>query len=165
MMSNLSHYGPQVSASCCFRFGVLSRVLRSHSDPSGVPVRLRPKVLIVEDNLLLAINTEDYLTAAGFEVVGIAVSAVEAVALAERHKPDLAVMDIRLPGGADGIDTAVILREKYGIPSVFASAHSAPEMKDRASLAMPAGWLTKPYAMGDLVAVLSSALKPRDPLQ
>lgn len=156
-----SHTSPACAAGRAWR-ATTHAALRAQGEPGGAPA-LRPKVLIVEDNLLLAFNTEDFLAAAGFDVVGVAASAAEALVMAARHQPALAVMDIRLPGGVDGIDTAVALLEKHGVRSVFASAHSAPEMKERAALAKPAGWLTKPFALGDLAAALTAALKQSEP--
>src|SRR6266545_6436179 len=65
-----------------------------------------PRVLVVEDDFLIAMQTEVALTAAGFEVVGPATTAEEAVALAREAQPALAVMDVRLASTRDGIDAA-----------------------------------------------------------
>lgn len=158
-----SRHAP-VFAAGLLRPVLLHALARSSGEPGGAP-GVRPRILVVEDNLVLAINTEDFLTSAGFDVVGVAASGAEAIILAERHKPSLVVMDIRLPGGADGIDTAIVLLEKHGIRSIFASAHSAPDMKARALSARPVGWLTKPYALADLAAAIAAALKPEPPPQ
>lgn len=151
-----------LQATGIVRSTISHALLRSQGEPGGA-LAPRPRILVVEDNLVLAINTEDFLTAAGFDVVGVATSGAEAIRMAERHKPHLAVMDIRLPGGADGIDTAIVLLEKLGVRSIFASAHGAPEMAARATQAKPAGWLTKPYAFGDLAAAIAAALKTEPP--
>jgi DNA-binding NarL/FixJ family response regulator len=64
------------------------------------------RILVVEDDFLIALQTEAALTEAGFSVVGIAATAEEAIALAREQRPFLAVMDIRLAGERDGIDAA-----------------------------------------------------------
>jgi DNA-binding NarL/FixJ family response regulator len=135
---------------------------RASGEPGGSATPTRPKILIVEDNLILALEVEDTLQGAGFEVVGVAATADQAVRLAALHRPALAVMDIRLPGARDGIEAAIELRETYGIRSVFASAHSAPDMRERASAARPAGWMTKPYSMPALVALIRDALEAQN---
>ncbi|MGE4064481.1 MAG: response regulator [Rhodospirillaceae bacterium] len=135
--------------------------MHSQGEPGGAAATQRPKILIVEDNVILAMNIEDQLTEEGFEVVGIATTADQAIILAEKHKPALAVMDIRLAGARDGIDAAIQLKSQFGIRSVIASAHSAPEMRERAHAAEPAGWLTKPYVGRELAAVLRAALQAK----
>lgn len=136
-------------------------VARAASDWSLGPSVQAAKILIVEDNALLAIDIEDTLRAAGYDVVGVAASAEEALKIAEEHRPTIAVMDIRLDGEVDGIDLAVMILDRYGTRSIFASAHSAPEMKARAVAAHPAGWLTKPFAMQDVVHAVAAALAPK----
>ncbi len=84
-----------------------------------------PRVLVVEDDFLIAMQTEIALTAAGFEVVGPAATAEEAVALAGEAQPALAVMDIRLASTRDGIDAARQLYQDFAIRCIFATAHQA----------------------------------------
>jgi two-component system, response regulator PdtaR len=135
--------------------------VRSAAEPGGGAAMDRPKILIVEDNLILALEVEDTLREAGFDVVGVAASADQAISLAAEHRPALAIMDIRLPGRRDGIDAAITLRENYGIRSLFASAHSAPDMRERANAAQPAGWMIKPYSMWQLVELVREALRTK----
>jgi DNA-binding NarL/FixJ family response regulator len=137
-----------------------ARPVRAASDVGRGPALARHKILIVEDNPLLAMNTEDYLTEAGYDVVGIASTGEMAIELVARHRPALAVMDIRLAGTTDGIAAAVAIFDLYGTRSIFASAHDAPEMRERAAIARPAGWITKPYAMAELVRAIAAALSP-----
>ena len=125
------------------------------SGAAGRPAR----ILIVEDDYFVALELENRLLDAGFAVVGIAVTAEEAVAKAASHKPTLAIMDIRLAGARDGIDAAIELSETLGIPSIFATAHGDPHTRKRAELARPVGWLQKPYPSDALVAVVEAALK------
>jgi DNA-binding NarL/FixJ family response regulator len=116
------------------------------------------RVLIVEDDFLIAMQTEIALTSAGFEVVGPATTAEEAVALAGETQPTLAVMDIRLASARDGIDAARQLYEDFAIRCIFATAHDDAHTRGRAEPYAPLGWLPKPYTMASLVAVVAEAL-------
>lgn len=117
-----------------------------------------PRILIVEDEWFIAIESEAVLRDSGFDVVGIAVSADEAVALAAEHEPDLILMDIRLRGARDGVDAALEIRERFDIACLFATAHSEPRVRDSAQAACPAGWLTKPFSDQQLLAAVRAAL-------
>jgi DNA-binding NarL/FixJ family response regulator len=117
-----------------------------------------PRVLVVEDDFLIAMQTEVALTAAGFEVVGPATTAEEAVALAGEAQPMLAVMDIRLASNRDGIDAARQLYEDFAIRCIFATAHDDAHTRGRAEPYAPLGWLPKPYTMASLVTVVGAAL-------
>jgi DNA-binding NarL/FixJ family response regulator len=115
------------------------------------------RVLIIEDDLLVANQIDAALTEAGFEVVGAAASGEEAVELARSRSPALAVVDIRLAGDMNGIDTALALFRSHGIRCVFASAFSDEEARRRAAPAAPLGWLQKPYTMMSLTAMVRAA--------
>jgi CheY-like chemotaxis protein len=110
-----------------------------------------PRVLIVEDNWLIAIEIETILLEAGYEVIGIAMSADQAAELCGSGRPDFVLMDIRLQGTRDGVDAAVDLRQRFGVPSIFVTAHGEPETRARAQAAQPLGWIIKPIAGLDLV--------------
>jgi two-component system, response regulator PdtaR len=116
------------------------------------------RVVVVEDDYLVALQMEGALTEAGFDVVGIASSCEEALALAEARTPTLALMDIRLSGKRDGIETALELFNEHGIRCIFASAHSNAEARQRAAPANPLAWLPKPYTMVSLVEVVRQAI-------
>ena len=128
-------------------------------EPRGMEGRQSPpRVLIVEDDFLIAMQTEIALTAAGFEVVGPATTAEEAVALAGEAQPALAVMDIRLASTRDGIDAARQLYQDFAIRCIFATAHDDAHTRGRAEPYAPLGWLPKPYTMASLVAVVAAAV-------
>lgn len=116
------------------------------------------RVLIVEDDHLVALEIEATLLEAGFEVVGIAATAEEALGLGKSSRPDLAVMDIRLAGKRDGVDAALDLFREEGIRCVFATAHQDAETRRRAEPARPLGWLSKPYRPDVLVKAVRAAL-------
>jgi|SRR5579859_335985 len=115
------------------------------------------RILVIEDDLLIASQIENSLSEAGFDVVGIATTGVEALELAKARSPVLAVADIRLAGGRDGIDTALELFRLHNIRCIFASAHSDKEARRRAEPAAPFGWLQKPYTMTSLTAMVRAA--------
>jgi DNA-binding response OmpR family regulator len=116
------------------------------------------RVLIVEDEWVLAASAEAALEDANYTVVGIAVSADEAVRLAGAERPDLVLMDIRLRGMRNGIDAAREIRERFGIRSLFVTANSDPETQRQGGMADPAGWLQKPVSGEDLVASVVACL-------
>jgi two-component system, response regulator PdtaR len=120
---------------------------------------LRPaRVLIVEDEYLVAIEIEIRLQDAGFCVVGIAESAARAYELARLERPEIALMDVRLLGSKDGVEAAVQLNADFGIRSVFATAHADPETRARAEVARPLGWVQKPYLAEDVIDLLNRVL-------
>lgn len=117
-----------------------------------------PRILIVEDDYFVAIDLEHRLKEAGFAVVGVAACAEEALELAATEKPVLALMDIRIAGARDGIETAIELQKSFGIPSIFATAHGDEATRKRAEEAQPRGWLQKPYSSAALIEAVRSAL-------
>ncbi len=116
------------------------------------------RILIVEDDLLVASQMETALTDTGFEIVGIVATGKEALHLAEAQSPTLVVMDIRLAGDRDGIDIALELFRSHGIRCIFASAYSDQEVRRRAAPAAPLGWLQKPYTMASLTGMVRAAV-------
>jgi len=117
------------------------------------------RILIVEDDLLIASQMEEALTDAGFQIAGTASTGKEALQLAHSQSPTLVVMDIRLAGDRDGIDTALELFRSHGIRCIFASAYSDQEAQRRAAPAAPLGWLQKPYTMASLTAKVRAAVR------
>ena len=113
------------------------------------------RILLVEDDFFVALEMAHRLKAAGFEVTGIAKTAEEAVTMTEANKPDLAIMDVRLAGRRDGIEAAIDLASKFGIRSIFATAHDDDTTRRRAAAARPLGWLQNPYVPALLVAMVN----------
>lgn len=126
---------------------------------SGTQSENSGRILIVEDDLLIASEMEAALTDAGFQIAGTASTGKEALQLAHALSPTLVVMDIRLAGDLDGIDTALELSRSHGIRCIFASAYSDQEAKRRAAPAAPLGWLQKPYTMASLTAKVRAAVR------
>jgi DNA-binding NarL/FixJ family response regulator len=117
----------------------------------------RGRILIVEDEYLVALSSEWALSDAGFEVLAVVAKGEDALALAAEAVPDLVLMDIRLSGQMDGIETALALRAQ-GIRCVFASANSDPEIVNRGQAAEPLGWLRKPFSDTALLKAVDEAL-------
>jgi two-component system, response regulator PdtaR len=84
----------------------------------------RPHALIVEDEVMIALGLQADLEALGFEVIGLAANARQAISLAIEDKPDLVVMDIYLNGARDGIEAARSIRETFGTQIVFVTAYT-----------------------------------------
>jgi DNA-binding NarL/FixJ family response regulator len=117
------------------------------------------RILIIEDDSLVASEMEAALMAEGFTVAGVASSAEEGIGLATSERPALVIMDIRLQGSRDGVDAAIELFQGHGIRSLFATAHGDAAVRLRAQSANPIGWLLKPYTMEELVHVVRRAVR------
>jgi DNA-binding response OmpR family regulator len=117
------------------------------------------RILIVEDDLLIASQIEATLADAGFEIVGVTGSGKEALELARAQPPTLAIVDIRLAGDRNGVDTAIELFRSHGVRCIFASAYSDDQARGRATPAEPLGWLQKPYTMASLSAMVRAAAR------
>jgi DNA-binding NarL/FixJ family response regulator len=132
----------------------------SHDDAlsAGKGPREPTTVLIVEDDYLVGARMEEALKAAGFTIVGVVTSAEEAIAQAAVSQVSVAVMDVRLAGQSDGVETAIELFGRYGVRSIFATAHNDAEIRKRAEKARPFAWLQKPYSMSSLIDAVREAL-------
>jgi CheY-like chemotaxis protein len=116
------------------------------------------RLLIVEDDVLLASAVQELLRDSGFEVVGTAGSAAAALSLAKDQNPQLALIDISLVGPIDGIELACRLRDEYRIPTIFLSGLADPEARERALIAQPLGFLRKPYRASQVYNAVQKAL-------
>ena len=115
--------------------------------------------------MLIALFLQELLEELGCIVTGVAASAEAALARAGEAECDLALVDVGLAGKVDGIETALQLRDRFGIGVVFTSGADGADVMQRARHAQPLGFLSKPYTMDDLEAVLGAAvpkLRPTD---
>jgi CheY-like chemotaxis protein len=131
---------------------------QTSADP--IPQKHRPlRVLIVEDETVTSLYLQSLLHDLGHTVSGIAPTLRTALAVAAGIPSDLAIVDVGLAGdGGDGIDTAVALRERYGMPALLMTGASFAELGDRLQAARPLGYLTKPYTETEVANALESAL-------
>jgi two-component system, response regulator PdtaR len=121
---------------------------------------VRVRVLIVEDESLVSLFLQGVLQDLGHTVSGVAPSLRTALAIAAGAPSDLAIVDIGLAGdGGDGIDAAIALRSRYGIPALLMTGASFADVGPRLHDAQPLGFLTKPYTESDVASALQAALK------
>jgi PAS domain S-box-containing protein len=118
----------------------------------------RCRVLIVEDEAVVAMDIEERLTGIGYEVIGHAVSGEHALSLAEEGQPDLVLMDIRLKGAMDGVTAAEELCRRFHLPVILLTAYSEDETVKRAKHTEPLGYLLKPFNDGELRSTIEIAL-------
>ncbi len=116
------------------------------------------RIMVVEDEQITAADIEDMLASLGYIVTAVVSSGEEALRQAAEDPPDLVLMDIRLKGHCDGIETALQLRQRFDIPVIYLTAHADQETLNRAKLAEPLGYLVKPFQETDLQASLEIAL-------
>ncbi len=120
------------------------------------------RVQIVEDERIVALDLKHSLEALGCEVTGIAARGDDAVGQAERHHPDLVLMDIHLEGAMDGTEAARKIHENLRIPVVFLTAYAEDETLTRAAASVPYGYLLKPYELRELRATVRMAVNRRN---
>ncbi|HCP33531.1 MAG: response regulator [SAR324 cluster bacterium] len=108
------------------------------------------KILIVEDEAIVAESLNDQLIHLGYQVCGTAANGEDALRIMENSNPDLVMMDIMLEGSMDGVEVASRIHEKKGIPVIFLSAYSDNETLQRAKVTEPFGYLIKPYKEREL---------------
>ena len=115
------------------------------------------KILIVEDEGIIADNIASRLRKSGYQVAGIADSAEAALARVPEVKPDLVLMDIHIKGALDGIEATQKLRESFDIPVIYLTAHTDPQTIDRAKRTGGFGFLTKPIDHRTLATTIEMA--------
>ncbi len=118
----------------------------------------KPRILLVEDEAIVARDILQQLAELGYEVVGHVTRGEQAVEQAEQLLPDLVLMDIQLAGAMDGIAAAQAIKDRLLLPVVFLTAFSADEMLERAKLTEPFGYILKPFSERELYTVLEMAL-------
>jgi len=117
----------------------------------------RGRIVIVEDERIVALELELRLERMGFDVLATFGSGEEMIASASELAPDLALMDIRLAGEMDGVETAEQLRA-FGIPTVFLTAYADDATLDRVKSTEPLGYILKPFEERGLQATIDTAL-------
>ncbi len=121
------------------------------------------KILIAEDETLIRLDLKEILERAGFDVCAEARDGEEAVELARSERPDLAVLDVKMPR-LDGIEAARRILEERPIPIVMLTAYGQPELVSRAAEAGVFGYLVKPFREADLLPAIETARARHDEL-
>jgi len=116
------------------------------------------RILVVEDEPIVALDIRARLARLGFEVAGHATTGVEALRLAEHCRPDLVLMDVHLPGQKDGIDTADEFIRQRHLPVIYLTAMSDEATLERAKETGPYGYLAKPFEDHELSLAIEMAL-------
>ena len=108
------------------------------------------KILVVEDEMIIAAKISMHLTNLGYEVTGILPRGEEALLSVEEHRPDIVLMDIRLKGEINGIDTAILMQKHADMPVIFLTANADEATFNKAKAAKPYAFISKPYKQTDL---------------
>ena len=129
-------------------------IAASDPDPAGAPPR---RVVIAEDEALIRLDLAEMLRDEGYQVVGEAGDGQEAVDLAEALRPDLVIMDVKMPR-RDGIDAAAEIAAKRIAPIVILTAFSQRDLVEKARDAGAMAYLVKPFSISDLIPAIEVAL-------
>ncbi|WP_320171717.1 HD domain-containing phosphohydrolase [Maridesulfovibrio sp.] len=117
-----------------------------------------PRILIVEDESIVALDIRGRLNHLGYTVTGVAPSGEVATVMAAEQTPDLILMDIMLEGDMDGIDTAEIIKAELSIPVIYLTAYADNETLTRAKITEPFGYIIKPFEDRELNLTIEMAL-------
>ena len=116
------------------------------------------KILIVEDEYIVAADLKQRLEDMGHEIVGIEEDGVAAIQKTVETKPDLILMDIRLKGEIDGIETAKQIQAIYDVPFIYLSGDININTLERAKITGPSGYLIKPFIDKKIIETLDMVL-------
>ena len=119
---------------------------------------IKARILIVEDELIVAEDLRMTLISLGYDVVGIAGSGERAIELADEKKPDIILMDIMLGGQLDGIATTVKIQTKHAIPVIYVTAYADNALIARAKKTEPFGYIVKPFNEREIQSNIEIAL-------
>lgn len=116
------------------------------------------KILVVEDESIIALNIKKKLKSFGYTVPAIVSTAEDAIKMTEITFPDLILMDVMLKGEMDGVRAIEEIRKKFDIPVIYLTAYSDDEVLERAKLTQPYGYIVKPFKANDLRTNIEIAL-------
>ncbi len=123
------------------------------------PIKDKPiRILIVEDETIVALDLQNSLKILGYDVAGTAASGEDAVAKAKESHPDLVLMDIILKGRMDGVQAAELIRSQLNIPVIFLTAFADENTLQRAKVTEPFGYMIKPFEERELRSHIEIAL-------
>lgn len=118
----------------------------------------KPRILVVEDESIVALDICDRLQHLEYTVAAMASSGEEAIERTAELHPDVVLMDIRMPGALDGIEAAAQICERFEIPVVFITAYADASTLERAKVTTPFGYVLKPFEDRDLQVAVEVAL-------
>jgi len=117
--------------------------------------KVKRKLLIVEDEIIIAMRLEIYFRSKGYDVLGYVTTGREAIDKALQEHPDLIIMDINLKGNINGLDAAEKIIESQYIPIIFITGYSDEEYKSRAMKLNPLGYFFKPVNLYELLTAIN----------
>ncbi|HET7839735.1 MAG TPA: response regulator, partial [Rectinemataceae bacterium] len=117
-----------------------------------------PGIAVVEDEYIVALDIRNFLERSGYSVVGVYASGDDLLANCEAIKPDLVLMDIKIRGSLDGVETARIVYERHRVPVVLLTAYADDETVARAKITHPFGYILKPFEERELRTAIEIAL-------
>jgi PAS domain S-box-containing protein len=120
------------------------------------------QVLVIEDEKVVALDLKNSLTKMGHQVLRMVDTGEDGIKSAAAQCPDVALVDIRIKGNIDGIQTAKVLREKFDVPIIYLTAYADAETIARAKCTTPSGYLIKPFRIEELKSALEIALYRQD---
>jgi PAS domain S-box-containing protein len=121
-------------------------------------VKTPPAILVVEDERVVARDLEASLKIMGYDVIGTTATGEDCLVRADARRPDLVLMDVRLAGALDGIETAEQLQARFGIPVVYLTAYADEHTVARARDTSPQAYVVKPFRSGELRSAIEIAL-------
>lgn len=122
----------------------------------------KPKVLIVEDENIVAKDIQNSLKKLGYLVPAIVSTGEKAIEEAQESRPDLILMDIMLKGDMTGVEAANIIKERFDIPVIFLTAYADENTVNKAKISEPYGYIIKPFKDNDLQTTIEMALYKHD---
>jgi len=112
------------------------------------------KILVVEDEILIAMLLCRSLSLLGYQVCELAATGQDAIRLAKDERPDVVLMDIRLAGPLDGIEAASQIDRECDLSIIFMTGYSDPRVRDRTKALNPAAYLVKPVSPDDVMPII-----------
>ena len=116
------------------------------------------KILIVEDEILVATDIQESLEYLGYSVQGNVDTGLKAIEAVEKELPDLVLMDINLKGEMTGIEAAKIITQKHDVPIIYLTANADIDTVNKAKVALPYGYIIKPFTDKDLQTNIEIAI-------
>ena len=116
------------------------------------------KILVVEDEGIIAKNIKNKLKSFGYTVPAIATTGEEAIRMAEITFPDLILMDVMLKGDMNGVEAAEEIQKRFSIPIIYLTAYSNDDVLEKAKKTQPYGYIVKPFTSNDLRSNVEMAL-------
>ncbi len=116
------------------------------------------KIYIIEDDALIIDDLKNFLTKAGHSIIGTFAKGENALLEIEKETPDVILMDIKLEGYIDGIETAAIIKFKYNIPIIYITAFSTDKFIERSQRTEPISYILKPFSEEDVLNAIDKAL-------